>query len=178
VKVDARWSEARMAQAIRREKSGRVRDRMRAILMVMRGEPPSTASVALGHGRDFARRWSERWNAGGYEALLDKPRPGQPKKLATHLEAVLLERLDAGPTEADGVAAFRGEDIRRILSQEFGAEYTVGSTYALMARLGRSYLVPRPRNPRSPDPVEQARFESEAAPLFSSRRRRCTRARG
>src|SRR5213075_3410258 len=43
----------------------------------------------------------------------------------------------------------------------------VCSSDLLLGRLGGSHLVPRPRNPRSPDPAEQARSEEHTSELQS-----------
>jgi len=78
--------------------------------------------------------------------LFDRPRPGQPTKLARWQEAAFLARLEAGPRPADGVSVLHGEDIRRILEREFGAVYSLDSVYKLLHRLGYTPLRPRPRS--------------------------------
>ena len=73
-------------------------------------------------------------------------------------EVSLRARLDAGPTAADGVCTLRGEDIRRILAEEFGARYTVDGVYALLHRIGYRSLAPRPKH-RKADPEAQEAFK-------------------
>ena len=92
----------------------------------------------------------------GAEALADRPRPGRPPTLAAADEARFRAGLDAGPT-ADGVCTLRGEDIRRILAEEFGARYTVDGVYALLHRIGYSSLASRPKH-RKADPEAQEAF--------------------
>jgi transposase len=65
------------------------------------------------------------------------------------------------------VCALRGEDARRILAREFGAEMTLDGVYALMRRLNLSCLKPRPRH-RKNDPQEAADWLGRA-PLLRSR---------
>lgn len=165
------WEEAHFQAAIHAQREGRVRDRLRAV-MLLRLTPLSSAQVGerLGLGRDFAWRWSRRFAKGGVAALGDLPRPGQTKRLPAEREEAFLGRLDAAPAETDGISAWRGEDIRRLLADEFGAHYSLSGTYALLHRLGRSHLAPRPRHPDAPPPEEVEAFTSTAAPLFSPRR--------
>lgn len=79
-----------------------------------------------------------RWNRDGLASLEDQPRRGA--KLP----------LDAEPRKEDGGCTLRGEDVRRILREEFG----VGRwppLYYLLHRLGYACLAPRPKN-RKTDP--------------------------
>ena len=85
------------------------------------------------------------------------PTPAAPI-LPRDQEARFLERLDAPPHPADGVCCLRGEDIRRILEQEFGARYSLDGVYKLLRRLGYSSLMPRPQHPDT-DPQAQEFFK-------------------
>ncbi len=68
----------------------------------------------------------------------------------------------AGPEYAqDGVTAFRGVDMQRILKEEFKAG--LSSAYQLAHRLGLAWVEPRPQHPRS-DPAAQAAFQQTSRP--------------
>ena len=81
-------------------------------------------------------------------------------------QSQLKARLDSGPTAADQVCTLRGEDIQRILEQEFGILRKLSSVYYLLHSLGYSSLAPRPRHVKA-DPARQALFKKVACPSNS-----------
>ena len=113
------------------------------------------------------RTWVARYNAGGADALIDRPGRGRKKALTGDQEQQLRDRLRAGPTDADGVCTLRGEDVRRILEREFGVTRCLQAVYDLLHRLGFEPLRPRPRHPKA-DPAAQDRFK-KASPGGSPR---------
>src|SRR5262249_45808093 len=104
------------------------------------------------------RTWVARYSAGGTEALADRPGRGRKGPLTAAQQQALKERLRAGPTPADGVCTLRGEDVRRILANEFGVLRSLQAAYDLLHRLGFEPLRPRPRHPKA-DPEGQAAFQ-------------------
>ena len=132
--------------------------RVRAIILSRRGRTAAEVAEALGCCLRSVRQWLAIYRGRGAEALADRPRPGRPPTLPAVDEVSLRARLDAGPTAADGVCTLRGEDIRRILADEFGARYTVDGVYALLHRIGYSSLAPRPKH-RKADPEAQEAFK-------------------
>lgn len=143
------------------------RDKYRAVIQAMGGRRAPDIAHALGRSRRAVQGWVYAYRDGGIDALVPGRRgTGQPPKLARHLEARFLARLDAGPTDADGgVCTLRGLDAVRILATEFGADYTLDGAYDLLHRLGYSCLTPRPRHEKN-DPVAAQAFK-ERAPLLS-----------
>src|SRR5206468_3040445 len=83
--------------------------------------------------------------ADGAGALVDRAGRGRRGPLTPEQDGRLRDRLRAGPTEADGVCALRGADVRRILREEFGVVRSLQATYDLLHRLGFEPLRPRPR---------------------------------
>jgi transposase len=65
------------------------------------------------------------------------------------------------------VCTLRGKDVVRILEQEFGAKYSLGGAYDLLARLGYSCLCPRTLHEKS-DPEAITDFQARA-PFLSTR---------
>jgi transposase len=145
-------------KAARTERDGRVRTRILAIRYMRQGHPArEAASVFPISGRQIGM-WVRRYDAEGLEGLGDRPRPGRPPILDTAKVEAFKERVRTGPSEAEGLAAYRAEDVRRMLAQEFKSEYSISGTYFLLHRLGFSSLVPRPMHPKS-DPEAQATFK-------------------
>ena len=151
------WDAQALETAARHERDGRVRARMLAMLHLARGHTVAQTAGRYALGKSVLYDWIRRHDSEGVEGLCDRPRSGQPQRLAREHEQAFLLRLQAGPPPDSGLAAWRGEDFRALLRQEFGAEYSLSGVYALLHRLGQSSLVPRPRHPQS-DPAAQEAF--------------------
>lgn len=143
------------------ERDPRVRCRLLALAYVQAGHSAYEADALFGLTAVQIRQWIKRYNAEGLDGLSDRPRPGARSRLDPGQYATFLARLHAGPPPESGLAAWRGEDIRRLLAEEFGAQYSLSGVYALLHRLGQSSLVPRPSYPAS-DPAAQADFKKSA----------------
>jgi transposase len=142
----------------RRQKRSREHTRFRAVVLAREGKTAPQIAEALGCGRRPAQEWVRRYNAGGAAALAERRHTGRPPGLPPAREAELRARIDAGPTAADGTCAFHGEDVRKILEEEFGVVLKLSAVYGLLHRLGYSRLCPRPRHPRA-DPAEREAFK-------------------
>jgi transposase len=160
-KKDLEWLQERVAK----ERDARLRDRCRVVLLALRGLMATQIADKVGCSRRTAQQWVYRYRDEGLDGLRERPRPGQPKKLATASEAGFRRRLEAGPTAADGVCTLRGRDLQRILAEEFGAKYSLQGVYDLLHRLGYSCLKPRPQH-RKNDPAVMAAWLADA-PLLS-----------
>lgn len=164
-------------KALARQQEGRrAWKRHQAVVLAMRGKTAEEISTALDCGARTVQAWIKRYNAGGAEALAEKPRPGRPTTLPRDQEDRLRERIEAPPLPEDGTCALHGPDIRRILEAEFGAMYTLQGVYDLLHRLGYSSLMPRPRH-KDADPVAQEAFK-KGPPIASPPSPPPTRASG
>ncbi len=66
------------------------------------------------------------------------------------MEQALVDRIVEGPVfERDAIVAFRGVDAQRLLREEHGLTLSLSAVYRLLHRNRLSWLVPRPRHPRS-----------------------------
>ena len=86
--------------------------------------------------------------------------------LSAEQQVQFKARLAAGPTAKDEVCTLRGEDLQRILEQEFGVLRKLSSIYYLLHSLGYSSLVPRPRHVKA-DPGRQELFKKVDCPTNS-----------
>lgn len=157
----------RLDDMIRGETDAKQRDRLRVVRLATSGEQTKTIMRMLGRSRGFVQDWAYAYRDGGLKAIAVKPQPGRPTTLPPERHDALRRRVLDGPTKDDGVAALKGEDIRRILEQEFGVSYTLNGVYELLGRLGLSYLAPRPEHRKS-DPRAMARWV-ERAPFLSKK---------
>jgi len=145
-----------LADLIRTERRAVVARRLRAIHLALLGDTAPDIAEDLRSSERAVRGWVARYNAGGPVALLDRPGRGRKSPIPADREDELKARLRAGPTAADRVCALRGEDVRRILRDEFGIARSLAATYDLLHRLGFEPLRPRPRHPKASDEQREA----------------------
>jgi len=146
---------AEMDRLVHQERDGRVRQRLLALKLVLEGDTIPAVAARLGVSETPLRTWTHRFNREGPKGLLDRPRSGQPPKLAVELMEDFKERVCSGAQPADGVCSLRGPDLQRILKEEYGADYSLGGTYFLLHRLGFSSLMPRPRHPEADEAAQE-----------------------
>jgi transposase len=147
-----------LAARIRREPRGKIARRLTAIRLALLGQVPEQIGPQVLLSARQVRTWINRYNRGGLDGLLDRKGRGRKGPLSAEQGQRLKQRLQAGPTEADGVCSLRGADVRRILEEEFGVLRCLQAVYGLMHRLGLEPLRPRPRHPNG-DPARQEEFK-------------------
>ena len=96
-KKDLEWLAVRVAK----ERDTRLRDRCRIVLLALRGFMATQIAEKVGCSRRTAQRWVYRYRDEGLEGLHERPRSGQPPKLAPQFEAAFRQRLEAGLTATD-----------------------------------------------------------------------------
>jgi transposase len=160
--VEHYHSPERLAELIRAETCARRARRLSAVRLAMLGQTAAEAGAAVLLSERQVRTWVARYNGGGLPALDDLPGRGRKGPLDDpDQRRRLRRRLKGGPTPQDGVCAFRGEDVRRILEEEFGVVRGLDAVYDLMHELGFEPLRPRPRHPDA-DPDEQEAFKKSS----------------
>jgi transposase len=155
--VDEHHTLEELQELTRRQQGRRAWKRYQAVVLARQGDTAEQIARALDCGARTAQTWVAKYNRGGAAALDEKPRPGRPTTLPRHQEDRLRARLDALPRPEDGTCALHGSDVRRILKEEFAAEYTPQGVYDLLHRLGYSSLMPRPQHTDA-DPAAQEAF--------------------
>jgi transposase len=165
----------RLSDIIRKEADAKQRDRYRAVLLALEGQTTEVIMTTLDRSRRFVQRWVYVYRDGGIDAICPKRQSGRPRKLTGPEEAQLRERVLAGVKPEDGVCSLRGQDIRRIINNEFGVEYSLPAVYVVLHRLGLSCLQPRPRHKKN-DPQKMHQWLQEA-PLLSKESKKKGRTR-
>ena len=163
--------------ALSKEKDARVVKWLLGIRLVCLNYGTSEAGKAIGVPSSEIRRWVNRFNVGGIEAMRPNWSPGRPSKLTTEQMEELRERLREGPTEGDAFSSWRGRFVRDVLQDEFGVSYKLTGVYKLLHRMGFSSLMPRPKHPGSSDEEQEEFKKNLTAGLFGSLRR-CKEAGG
>jgi transposase len=149
---------AEFNRRIKIERNSLQRDKYRAVTLALEGRQAPAIAKVLGRSRRAVQDWVYAYRDGGIDELLPGKSTGQPTKLPRNQEARFRTRLEAGPTQADGVCTLRGKDVVRILESEFQVSYTLDGAYALLHRLGYSCLTPRPRHEKN-DPAVVQKFK-------------------
>jgi transposase len=158
VEVDAGRA-AELRRRARREPNARTRVRLLGVANVLGGMAIEPAARASGVGRSTLSAWLGRHRREGVDGLRDRPKGGRPRLLTPEQDAAFKARIEAGPDHAkDGVTAFRGVDMRRLLKEEFEVEAGLSSAYQLAHRLGLAWIAPRPQHPKG-DPAARAAFK-------------------
>ncbi len=142
--VEPRHTVEELEELTRRQPRAATWRRFRAVALAHAGQTAGAIAAALGCTVRAVQKWVARYNAGGPDALADRPGRGRKPKFDPASIDRLRERIEAGPTPEDGVRAFHGPDIRRILRLEFGVELCEQAVYDLLHRTGLSSLMPRP----------------------------------
>ena len=151
-----------IASLLRKEKDGRVRQRLMAMKFIVQGQTIPHVAVRMDIAERPLRKWVHRFNDQGPDGLKDAYRPGQPPKLNEDAIERFKSRIRQGVTAGDTVCSLRAKDIQHILQKEFASNYSLGGTYFLLHRLGFSCLCPRPRHPQA-DAEAQETFKKSSS---------------
>jgi len=162
MKVTPHHTPKELQKLYRTEKNARLARRIHGVYLAGKGLTCPQIMEITGSARRAIQQWIHKYNVGGMAALQDSPRSGQPCKLSRQRERAFCERIEAGPTEKDGVSVFNGATLRNILKKEFHANYSLWGTYHLLYRLGYSCLCPRPQHEKV-DPELQEEFKKTSA---------------
>ena len=162
LQVYTRLTRSDFKRLIRQESDGRIRQRLTGIMHVAQGQTIPQAAHAIGLHERKLYNWVHRFNAEGIEGLKDRPRSGRPAQLTEDQKQSFKERIEAPPTEADGVVRFRGQEFQLILAEEYGATYrSLQSTLNFVKTLGLSWMTPRQIHPKSDD-AKKVEFKKNA----------------
>jgi transposase len=82
-----------LRQRIRRETNAKQRDRYRAVLLALEGQPTVVIMDKLARSKNFIQRWVYAYRDTGLEAVRAAKSPGITPKLPRDQESIFLERL-------------------------------------------------------------------------------------
>ena len=141
----------------RSESCPRVRERMLGFYNLMIGKNRIEAAKAVGRNPEWLRMWVLRYDEGGYENLIDKPKPGQPKYLTKEQENELVEDIIQMQDDRNG-GRITGNEIREHIEKKYNKTFKNNSIYDLLHRLGLSWVSSRSKHPKS-DEKKQKTFK-------------------
>lgn len=162
MEVVAHHTEEQLQRLVDRERRACQAKRLRTILLARQGLTAPEVATCTGFRPRSVQHWVARYNRDGLGGLETKPGRGRKPPLTSEQAEQFKQRLEAGPSSKDGVCVLRGQDVQRILQQEFGQLRSLSAVYGLLHRLGYSSLVPRPQHPQG-DPAVQEEFKKSLA---------------
>ena len=129
-----------------------------AIAAVYEGMSREDAARIGGMDRQTLRDWVHRFNDEGAAGLVNRPPPGNPRRLTSEQEAELAKVVEAGPCSAGlgHLARWRCIDLKALIQDRWGVddhERTIGK---LLDRLGFSHMTMRPRHYRQDEVAMEA----------------------
>ena len=162
MKVKSHHTTEALRTLYRTEKNAALAQRIHGVYLASNGLSCPEIMALTAAARRTIQQWVHKCNNQSIAGLRDKPRPGTPTMLPRKKEIKLKKRIEAGPTQADGVSVLNGPAIRRILEREFGVLYSKQGLYDLLHRLGYSCLCPRPQHEKA-NPQLQAEFKKTSS---------------
>jgi putative transposase len=129
------------------ERDTRILKRLYFIKFRYQGDSVEKASERVGVTRMVGYLWQQRWNEQGYEGLIPRFAGGRPSKLNSEQKERLLELL----REREH---WTTEEVRRLIREEFGVEYTLKQVRMILKKAGMRYAKPFPRDHRRPADAE------------------------
>lgn len=147
--------------------------RLRSVEQIAAGAQPEDVAQALGLSRSTVFGWVAKFRAGGREALLAKPVPGRPPRLAA-AQLRKLYSLIAGndPRQLQfEFALWTRELVRELIEREFGVKLSVVSVGRWLRALGLSPQRPLYRAYQA-DPEAVETWKREQYPMIAAAARK------
>ncbi len=139
--------------------------RLLAIAAVYEGMSRLDAARVAGMDRQTLRDWVHRFNAEGASGLVNRPPPGNPRRLTPEQEDELAQVVEAGPGSAGlgHLARWRCLDLKALIQERWGIRYHERTIGKLLDRLGFSHITTRPRHYRQDEAALEA-FKKTSPP--------------
>jgi transposase len=111
------------------------------------GSSVEESSRLIGVAKPVGYAWQKRWNENGYDGLIPRYAGGRPSKLTIQQKEklqLLLKEKDLWTTD----------EVRFLIKQEFGVEYTLKQVRIIVKKLGMKYAKPFTLDYRKPPDAE------------------------
>ena len=129
------------------EKDTKILKRLYFVKYRYEGESVDESAQRIGVTRNEGYIWQRRWNERGYEGLIPQYAGGRPMKLS-------LEEFDHLKDLLGQKTTWTTEEVRTIIHQEFGVEYTLKQIRLILKKLKMAYGKPFTLDYRRPDDAE------------------------
>ncbi len=148
-------------KSYKNESNPRTRIRLLALMHLQAGKTYTEIGQMFKVRRQTVSCWLQNFIKKGLEGLKDAPRSGANTKLLPGSELCFLQAVIELQEKREG-GRVTGRDVREMLRDRFGAEYTLSGTYDLLKRLDLVWITARSKHPKS-DPKVQEVFKKNFA---------------
>lgn len=161
LKVTRAGAEEELRQALRSEKKALNQNRIRAVYSVALGKKIPEVAKSMLLSERAVRNWVHWYEDEGVNGLWDG-RTGRKCRLGEKELELLKRKVLSGPKAREEKSGYIGEDVQRILKEEYGVLYSLDGVYYLMHnQLNLSHIKPRPAH-RKARPEEQDAFKKSS----------------
>jgi len=129
------------------EKDTKILKRLYFIKYRYRGDSVEESSQRIGITRNEGYIWQRRWNEHGYEGLIPRYSGGRPMKLSPDEFDRMRDLLHQETT-------WTTYEVRTMIHQEFGVEYTLKQIRIILKSLNMAYGKPFTHDYRRPIDAE------------------------
>lgn len=143
--------------AMRAARTQRSANRFRAIRALILGQREEDVALIFEIGERTLERWVARFNRWGLDGLLDRPRPGAPRKIAPQDDAAYRELLHN--PQAAGQAHWTAVKFHGWLRREVRLEVGYSTVVRWMHEQGFRLKVPQPWPDRQDEALRTAFIE-------------------
>lgn len=168
--------EAELRAAMLAAKDADHRDRLRAVLLSLRGMGAAEVAEVLSRGPDWVWKCVRSYNQGGPAALENAARPGRTRLLSPEQDERLRGFVEARAQDPAHARRLHGAAAREFIERELGVPMCLSAAYATLHRLGYELIKPRPRHEDN-DRAAMEHWKTVTAPLLSKKRGASTRAK-
>ncbi len=147
----------------------RVAKRLHAVTLNHEGLSSGEIAELLDAPRSKVSHWLGAYEHFGLEALLEGQRPGRPGQLTQPQQVKLEDIIDSGPTSWGFLSGvWSAPMVARVISEEFGIDYTARHVRRLLHEWGFSVQRPRRKLLRG-NPREQNRWRRYTYPRLKKK---------
>jgi transposase len=146
----------------RQEPSGRRRLRYIALAHIKDGKSPTETALALRVTPRAVTRWLKWFIDEGLDRVAGIPHYWSTQRLPIAQEEAFRQAVEQLQHRRGG-GRVRGEDVRQLLVQQFGVDYTLNGVYELLKRLDMAWISARSVSPNA-NPARQAEFKKKLGP--------------
>lgn len=108
---------------LKASKEARLFRRAQAVREVVKGTRMQEVSNRFDFTYSAVRKWVHRFGRQGTAGLLDRPRPGQPRKVTSELQRHLDRLVDQDPLEHGSIhSQWSGQELANVLTQQTGVQ--------------------------------------------------------
>jgi transposase len=108
---------------LKQTKEARVFRRAQAVRAVVEGHHVNATSATLHFTNSALRKWVQRFAKEGAQGLLDRPRPGRPRKVTCALEKHLNRLVDQDPLhQGSRQSQWSCRELATVLAQQTGIQ--------------------------------------------------------